>query len=40
MRSADFAQSLAYLALLASPNVVLGGLLAWRAKCQFRKRWF
>ncbi len=38
--SADFIQSLAYLALLASLNVALAAFLAWRAKCQFRKRWF
>jgi ABC-type transport system involved in multi-copper enzyme maturation permease subunit len=36
----DFGESLAYLAFLASLNVALGALLAWRAKCQFRKRWF
>ena len=38
--SADFAESLTYLAFLTSLNVALGTLLAWRAKCQFRKRWF
>ena len=38
--SAGFAESLAYLVFLASLNVVLAALLAWRAKCQFRRRWF
>jgi ABC-type transport system involved in multi-copper enzyme maturation permease subunit len=40
MGEADLADSLAYLAFLASLNVVLAAFLAWRAKCQFRKRWF
>jgi len=39
-RLAGFGDTLEYLAFLASLNVALGALLAWRAKCQFRKRWF
>jgi ABC-type transport system involved in multi-copper enzyme maturation permease subunit len=39
-RSSDFTESLSYLALLAGLNVALAAFLAWRAKCQFRKRWF
>jgi len=39
-RSAGFDESLSYLILLASLNAVLAAFLAWRAKCQFRKRWF
>jgi ABC-type transport system involved in multi-copper enzyme maturation permease subunit len=39
-RSADFTESLAYLALLAGLNIAFAAFLAWRAKCQFRKRWF
>jgi ABC-type transport system involved in multi-copper enzyme maturation permease subunit len=40
MGQADFAQSLTYLALLTSLNIAFATFLAWRAKCQFRKRWF
>ena len=35
----DLLETAAYMLLLVGINVALAALLAWRAKCQFRKRW-
>lgn len=37
--SLDFPETAAYMLLFAGINASLAALLAWRAKCQFRKRW-
>jgi ABC-type transport system involved in multi-copper enzyme maturation permease subunit len=39
-RLASFGDTLAYLTLSAGLNIAFAAVLAWRAKCQFRKRWF
>ena len=39
-RLAGFGDTLEYLTLSAGLNIAFAAFLAWRAKCQFRKRWF
>ena len=40
IKTYTYADAMAYMLLIAAVYVAVAGLLSWRAKCQFRKRWF